>query len=234
MTILAIESSSFGGGVAILREQEILAYNELNLKFSHAEYLLPNIDHLLEQTGLTIKDFDAFAVSIGPGSFTGLRVGVSTAKAFAYSSGKKIIPVSSLKALAYPHRHQDKALVACREARRNEVYLAIYKGMSHCESAEQSKQSPGTLTILNDEMCIPVQEIDQHLPHDSIWLGDGARKYKDYFKKPGTLLDIEFDFPRATNVALIAKQIAEKEAVHLDDLHINYLKKSAAEERLCH
>ncbi len=102
MKILAIETSTMLGGVAILDEYEgLIAEARLNVKSTHSERLMTAINHTLAQSDLRLSDIDAFAVAIGPGSFTGLRIALSTAKGLVYATGKPFVTVPTLEAFAW-------------------------------------------------------------------------------------------------------------------------------------
>ncbi len=102
MKILAIETSTMLGGIAIMGEAEGLIMEvRLNVRSTHSERLMSEIDHALKQAGMKITDMDVFGISIGPGSFTGLRVGLSTVKGFSYATGKPVVSIPTLEAFAW-------------------------------------------------------------------------------------------------------------------------------------
>src|SRR5512140_2634782 len=102
MKILAIETSTMLGGVAIMDEAEGLVIEvRLNVKTAHSERLMTGIDHALKQSGTAVSDIDVFGVATGPGSFTGLRIALSTVKGFAYATGKPVVSVPTLEAFAW-------------------------------------------------------------------------------------------------------------------------------------
>ena len=100
MKILAIDTSTMLGGIAVMDELNLIAETRLNVKSTHSERLMTEIEHCLKQSSLKISDIDVFAVAIGPGSFTGLRIGLSTVKGLSYATGKPIVSVPTLDALA--------------------------------------------------------------------------------------------------------------------------------------
>jgi tRNA threonylcarbamoyladenosine biosynthesis protein TsaB len=128
MKILAIETSTMLGGIAIMDDLSgLIAEARINVKSTHSERLMTELDHLLKQTGLKISDFDIFAVSTGPGSFTGLRIGLSTVKGFSYSTGKPIVSVPTLEALAWNFPYCIYPVCTMLDARKREVYAALFK-----------------------------------------------------------------------------------------------------------
>jgi tRNA threonylcarbamoyladenosine biosynthesis protein TsaB len=128
MKILAIETSTMLGGIAIVDDLSgMIAEVRLNVKSTHSERLMTEIDHALKQAGLKVSDIDAFAVSIGPGSFTGLRIGLSTVKGFSYITGKPIVSVPTLHALAWNFPYCRYPVCTMLDARKKEVYAALFR-----------------------------------------------------------------------------------------------------------
>lgn len=126
--LLAIESATAVAGVALLRGETVIASRTLATDRPASELLLPAIVALLDDARVAIGDVEAFAVSVGPGSFTGLRVGVSTAKGLAFGSDRLVVPVPTLAALASCAESAPGPVVALLDARRGEVYAAAYEG----------------------------------------------------------------------------------------------------------
>lgn len=131
MKLLAIDTSGRALSAAIFAAGEVLAGGGVDSGRNHSLELLPLVDDLLRQNQLTFADFDAFAVTVGPGSFTGLRIGLATVKAWGQALGKCLISVSTLDAIAAAARaHSGSAeyIAPICDARRNEVYTALYCG----------------------------------------------------------------------------------------------------------
>lgn len=128
MKILAIETSTMLGGIAIMDDLSgLIAELRLNVKSTHSERLMTEVDHVLKQAGLKVSDIDVFAVAIGPGSFTGLRIGLSTVKGFSYSTGRPIVSVPTLEALAWNFPYCRHPVCTMLDARKKEVYSALFK-----------------------------------------------------------------------------------------------------------
>lgn len=130
--LLALESSTSHGGAALLRNGEIAGTARLAEGLRHGRELMPAAAALLEQAGIAARDLAAVAVSGGPGSYTGIRVGVMAAKALAYGSGRKLVSVSSLAAMALTMQLEDGAqtgatVLVLQDARRDEVYAGLYR-----------------------------------------------------------------------------------------------------------
>lgn len=128
MNILTVDSSGNVCAAAVLKDERILSeYYVDNLK-THSETLEPMADACLTAAGLSLKDIDLFACAVGPGSFTGLRIGAGMIKAFAHASGKSAIGVNTLDALAFTVSGTDETVCPVIDARRGEVYTAVYRG----------------------------------------------------------------------------------------------------------
>jgi tRNA threonylcarbamoyladenosine biosynthesis protein TsaB len=132
MKILAIETSTMLGGIAVADDSAgLIAEVRLNVKSTHSERLMTEINHVLQQSGLTAHDIDIFGVAIGPGSFTGLRIGLSTAKGFSYATGKPIISVPTLEAFAWNFPYCRHPVCIMLDARKGEVYAALFQWDGH-------------------------------------------------------------------------------------------------------
>jgi tRNA threonylcarbamoyladenosine biosynthesis protein TsaB len=137
MRILAVDTTTPSGSVALVEDDRIRGEIGLETVSTHSSRLLPSIDFLLQAEGLDLKDLDGFAVSPGPGSFTGLRIGLSTIKSFAFASGKPAALVSSLLALAWKHGDRGVRLVCpMLDAKKGEIYAALF------ETGEGSRVRP--------------------------------------------------------------------------------------------
>ena len=128
MRMLAIETATPAQSVALLEDDRLLAEASYDAKGSRGGLLLPTVDHVLRKAGVAAKDLDAVAVSIGPGSFTGLRVGLATAKGLALGTGAAVVGVSTLEALAAGYEPAAEITICTLlDAYRGEVYLAVFK-----------------------------------------------------------------------------------------------------------
>lgn len=197
MKILAIETSTLTGSVALLVAEgddlrlkgEIL----LSVSLQHSEKLLPAIQRLFEDSGETINSIDLFAVAKGPGSFTGLRIGLSSAQGLALAAGRPVIGVSTLEALALNVCSDQKIVVPILDARRGEIYAAAYKDGSE---------------LLSERAIAPTDWVKElsRLEGEFLCLGNGARVYRDLLRQslkvsfpPPTLME-----PRASQVGVLA------------------------------
>jgi tRNA threonylcarbamoyladenosine biosynthesis protein TsaB len=127
MRILAIDTTTPSGSGAVLEDGRLLAKFEDASPTSHSARLLVSVESMLASLGLGIRDMDAFAVTTGPGSFTGIRIGLSTVKAFAFASGRPVAPVSSLRALAWKFRDDPGLAAPMLDAKKGEIYAAVFR-----------------------------------------------------------------------------------------------------------
>lgn len=127
MYILGIETSTRTGSVAIVSEDGVIAQYSLNIEVTHSERLMSTVDRVLTDTGFQMADMDGYAVAIGPGSFTGLRIGLAAVKGLALVTGKPVAAVPTLKALAWNLPYAAHPVCPMLDARKNEVYAATYR-----------------------------------------------------------------------------------------------------------
>ena len=222
MIILAIETSTMTGGIAILEDEGLIAESRLNIKVTHSERIFKEIDALLKKSSLKIDDIDVFGISIGPGSFTGLRVGLSTVKGLVYATGKKVVAVSTLEAMALNIPFAQFHVCPMLDARRKEVYTALFKW-----------EDKRLVKIIN-EQAIKIEDLLSSIDKTTIFLGEGALVYKEnIIKSIGSLAIFahpQYMVPFPSNIAYLAMQKAKKD-IFDDPIKLTplYLRKSEAE-----
>ncbi len=222
MKVLALETATMAGSIALVDDEELIAEVKLNINIAHAERLIPSIDYLLNSSRLSIKDIDAFAVSIGPGSFTGLRIGLSTAKGFCYASEKPLVPVPTLDAFARTLPFCPHLICPLLDARKNEVYSGIYKW----EGSQCKKIMP--------EIAISPAGLLKEIKDAAVFMGDGAKMYKklilDALGDNAIFAPLSKMSPSASSVAEIAVEKL-KEGITIDPVALTpfYIRKSEAE-----
>ena len=168
MVILAIDTSSKSACIALLRDDDILSEVFLNLDVNHSVVLLPALHHLLRLSRIEPDEIDLFACTMGPGSFTGLRVGASTVKGLALATGKPIAGVSSLEALAFNIEGREIPVCPMLDARKGQVYTALYRtGQDY------------TLETMKGERVTDVRQFLRGIDEEVIFVGDGSVKYAD-------------------------------------------------------
>lgn len=200
MLILAFDTSSKTVSVAIVRDTAVLREVVMNTGQNSSEVLLPAIENACLATGVKISDIDLFACTLGPGSFTGLRIGLSTLKGFLTATGKQAVGVSSLAALAFNVGPTDQTIGSVMDAGRGQVYLAYYQ-----------YKSIGGLTQMGAEMALAPQQIGELNRYgDVVYVGDGAVKYRDdilqHVGKSSRIADEDHQFIHASAVAMLARE----------------------------
>ncbi len=165
MKILAIESSAITASVAVVEEDKLLAQYFQNSGLTHSATLMPMIDNLLKNTELSLKDIDVIAFASGPGSFTGIRIGVATAKGLAWPRDILCAPCSTLESMAWQCAHINGEICCVMDARRNQVYCARFlsDGSSILRLSEDN-------AISLDELCEEVNKSG----NPQLLIGDGA------------------------------------------------------------
>lgn len=203
MKILGIDTSTPIGSVALIDDENIVAEHTLNIVQAHSSRLMPAIDTVLKWGDITPDALDGCAVGIGPGSFTGIRIGVATAKSLCYAVDKPIVGVSTLEAIAYNLRWTDGFVCPILDARRREIYGSIFHGGTEWQR-------------LTDDLCLPIDafldELDSHVSPDSaiIFVGDGLVTYGDAVRerldKAACFADAIFNVPRGATIAQLGAQ----------------------------
>ena len=227
MNILAIDTSGMVASVAIGNEEKILGEISLNYKQNHSVTIMPIIDNLLKMLEMDIEDIDYFAFSKGPGSFTGLRIGAATLKAMAHALDKKIIPISTLEAMAYNIVCNDRYIVPIIDAKAERVFAGIYENEN------------GVLKPILNEHATTIRELLTFIKENDIepiFLGDGSISYKhiikEYFSE-NNFAPISLNMQKASSLlSLSLLYQKDKKYVHYNDLEIEYLRKPQAEREL--
>ncbi|MBD3638664.1 MAG: tRNA (adenosine(37)-N6)-threonylcarbamoyltransferase complex dimerization subunit type 1 TsaB [Crocinitomicaceae bacterium] len=177
--ILNLETATKTCSVALAQDSEIVAVEEFTSeKFSHAEKLNLFIQKVLESANFSMKDLDAVAVSAGPGSYTGLRIGASTAKGICYALDIPLISINSLKALANMAETGDSLICPMFDARRMEVYAAVY------DSDLNTIQSTNAVVVDDESFADFLKE------KQVIFMGPGAEKCKEVLKADNAIFDL--------------------------------------------
>ncbi len=197
MNLLAVDTAGKSAGVALMADGRLLYECYLDAGFTHSETLLPMIDAALKATHLTCADIGLFGVNAGPGSFTGLRIGLAAVKGLAFPKNTPCAPVSTLEALAAVHTGEG-TVVCALDARRAQVYWAAFDLASH--------------TRLAPDAAAPVKDLAPFLENckkPAFFVGDGAALcYNEFGQMPGILsAPAALSGGRAAGVALAAQRI---------------------------
>lgn len=227
MKILALESSAKAASCAVLADGIPLASAWQATGLTHSRTLLPMVQDMLRSSELELLDMDAIAIAAGPGSFTGLRIGLATVKGLSWAADKPCIGVSTLESMAHPLRHLDGIIVCAMDARRSQIYNAVFLAEG------------GKLTRLREDRAISLEEAAadiRALGGPITIVGDGATLCHDYFTGAGipcALAPAHLRQQSAVGVAMAAEEAGADAAVTAQALEPVYLRLSQAErERL--
>ncbi len=221
MIILAVHSSSAQLGVAVVSDDVILSESILPPGREHLDNLALMIDDVIRRTGIRLKEVDGFGVALGPGSFSGIRIGLATIKGLALALKKPVAGIPSLEILAWQSLQEGESGAALIDARRNEIYLGLYK------------KSSGRLLSLSESLLIPSARLNEYLekaPYPLILSGDSAiePQIKSVSRTSRTMIIV----PSPVGCAVLARQrLRQYEPEDLHSIAPIYIRRSDAEEK---
>ncbi len=227
MKILAVDSSAVSASAALVEDEKILGEFYMNTGLTHSQTLLPMIAAVLENTGTGLDTVDLLAVTNGPGSFTGVRIGVATVKGLAAPRDIKCVGVSTLLAMAYNFTDRDGIICCAMDARCGQVYMALFRA------------GDGIITRLTQDDAVVIEVLGVSLSEyndNIIFAGDGARLC---YEKLSTVIkncslapeNIRYQRASGAAAAVFAGKLYEN-AVPADGLGVMYLRPSQAEREL--
>lgn len=201
MKIFALDCAAVSASAALTDAEVLLGESFTNVKLTHSQTLLPMAESLLENSRANLSDVDVFAVTVGPGSFTGVRIGVAALKGMADAAEKPCFGVSALEAAAYPFRNFDGIVCAVMDARCEQVYTASFSGIERL--TEDAAMKITELADLLSEYNRPV-----------LLTGDGAQKVADTLgaacRFPIAAAPAQMRYPRASSAAYLAYEKIQK------------------------
>ncbi len=204
MRILALETSAKAVSAAVTEDGKVLASGYQDTGLTHSRTLMPIVEHILKNIGLTVQDCDAIAVAAGPGSFTGIRIGVSAAKGLAFGADKPTVGVSTLAAMARNVAFADGLVICAMDARRNQIYNALFEAKN------------GVLTRLTPDRAVSLADLADELkddPRPKTAVGDGAHLCAGYLNAAGIACrtaPAHLVMQNAMSVALAAEELARE------------------------
>jgi len=221
MKILAIETSTMLGGVAIADEKGLIAETRLNVKSTHSERLMATIDEQLRQSEMALADIDVFAVASGPGSFTGLRIGLSAAKGLCFATGRPLVMVPTLEAFARSFPFSKHPVCVMLDAHRGEVYAAVFTWN-------------GGFVKLLDEVSAAPEDLFRDVESPVVLAGEGAKVYHERLVatlgERALFAPLEVMVPSPAHVAMLGLEKALKgEFTDASSAEPIYIRKSEAE-----
>ena len=205
MKILALETSAVAASVAVTEDEKLLAQSFQNSGLTHSATLMPMVADLLKNTGITMEDIDVIAVAAGPGSFTGVRIGVAAAKGLAWPGDKPCAPCSTLESMAWQCAHMDGEICVAMDARRKQVYNARFLAEN------------GKLKRISEDRAIGVEELMEEVKKSGktqILVGDGASLCYNAFERngvPAVMMPPHLVYQTAWGVARAALELARRD-----------------------
>ena len=249
MLIIGIESSALVASVALMSDDRLIAEYTMNNKKTHSQTLLPMLEEVVRAAEIDMKDVDAIAISRGPGSFTGLRIGSATAKGLGLALDKPLIEVPTLDAMAYNlYGVCDAVICPIMDARRQEVYSGIYEFVGAGDETKEKRAGEGAETCCNPlrlraiagESAGPLAKVIDNLNEIGrrvIFLGDGVPVYTDIIadgmKVPCSFAPDHLSRQRAGAVAALGRELfIEGKTVSASGHTPVYLRVSQAEREM--
>ncbi|MBP5773293.1 MAG: tRNA (adenosine(37)-N6)-threonylcarbamoyltransferase complex dimerization subunit type 1 TsaB [Eubacterium sp.] len=225
MKILAIDSSSVAGSVCLYEDGEIKAEYITLDKRTHSETLLPLIDKLKSEANLDLSSIDAIAITGGPGSYTGLRIGGATAKGLGLALDKPIINVPTMEALAYNVVGADTLVCPMMDARKERVFTGLYKF------------NDGNVEVIKDQCVLTIDELVDEIDEPVVFLGDGVDAYKEMLdekvKVEHSFAPDDSNYVKASSFVFLAKKYMDDGKIEsARDHKPDYLMLSQAEREL--
>lgn len=223
MKILAVDSSAKACSVCLIDNNKILGEFFINTALTHSQTLVPMIDAVLKNTSVDIKDIDCFAVSAGPGSFTGVRIGVAAVKGMAMPLEKPCVPVSTLEAMAYNLINDNCIVCSVMDARCSQVYNALFRVENH------------KVTRLCDDRALSIEDLGKELcgySDNIILVGDGAALCYENYSKLSLNISISPEHIRYQRAYGVAFASIDKTAITSAELMPVYLRLPQAEREL--
>jgi tRNA threonylcarbamoyladenosine biosynthesis protein TsaB len=228
MRILALDTASACGSVAVGDGERLLAEILMGRQETHSRHLMQLVDRALHMAGLALHEIDGFGITVGPGSFTGLRIGLSTLKGLAAVTGKPLAAISSLEALALQCSSAEGDICSMLDARNQEVYVGRYRladGLPRAVAPETAAAPETILAGLQETVCL--------------FVGDGALRYRAMIEAamgPRAAFALPFqNVIRASSVWYLSRmKFASGQAVDASDLVPKYLRRSYAKPQKTH
>lgn len=221
MKILGVDTSSSVASCAICEDDKLISECVLNNKLTHSQTLMPMIDNVFKMSELMPQDIDIFAVANGPGSFTGLRIGVTTIKGLAHATGKPVVGVNTLEALCYNLPFCSHIIAPIMDARREQVYNGLYR-FENGNLKEIAAPRAISLADVLSELKVLGEKV--------VFLGDGVPVFKEKIKEK--LRELALFAPQNANAqhaASVCEAAKNKETINCNQLVPIYFRKSQAE-----
>ncbi len=225
MKVLGIDTSTSCGSVGLIEDKEVISEYLLNIPVTHSERLLGAIEFVLREARCRIEQIEGWVIALGPGSFTGLRIGVSTVKGLAFATGKPVAGIPTLDALASQIPPTSHLICPILDARKKEVYTAFYR-----------YGEGGSLVRQSEYQAIPPEDLVRKIKEQTIFLGDGVKTYGDLLlnRLPSSAIfpPVPFRVAHGAMVATLGMELLRKgEQLNLSAFSPIYIRPSEAEIR---
>lgn len=227
MKVLGIDTSTNVAAIAVIDEERVIGEYSLSKDMSHSEKLMPMIKEVLDNVDIRIEEIDLFAVGVGPGSFTGLRIGAATMKSFAHLFNKPLVGVSTLEALAYNMNLNSSIIMPMLDARRDRIYTSLYK-FNGLEIEE-----------IEGSQILEIEDMEEKLKgyKDIIVNGEGSLVYKEEIEaslgEKVKFASLGQNVPRAVSICEVAlKKFHKGEIDDMYSITPDYIRPSQAEREL--
>lgn len=221
MIVLGIETASSQGGAALVGRDGLIAEYVLNVEATYAERLLPAVDRVLQDARVSIEEVEGLSVSLGPGSFTGLRIGLSTVKGLALATGKPVVGVPTLEAMAWSLPYCHYPICPILDARKKEVYCALFEYRG------------SVLTRLMEDTALSPRALVDRITQPTLFIGDGWRVFGDFIQQALGALAISPPASRGASPAAVAdvgrRRLLRGEKDPIEALVPRYIRPSEAE-----
>jgi tRNA threonylcarbamoyladenosine biosynthesis protein TsaB len=221
MKLLAVETSTLMGSVAVVDGERTLCELTLRVEETHSSQLMPAIDYVLKTLGLGPRQLDGFAIALGPGSFTGLRIGMSTVKGLATATSKPIVGVPTLEAMAWDFPFCPHLICPLIDARMKEVYAAWFRAKE------------GAVLRQSEDLVLPPSVLLEGVKEETLFFGSGAQRYREEIREAmGDLARFaspEIMGARASIIGMLAAQKMDRNEISdTNSLEPLYIRESQA------
>ena len=224
MVILGIDSSATAASASILKDSKILSEVFSDTGLTHSQTLLPMIDNCIKIAGIKLDDIDVIAVANGPGSFTGVRIGIATVKGISFTNDIPCAEISTLECMAYNVANFDGLICSVMDARCNQVYTAFFENHDCCK-----------VNRLSDDVAMSIDELGEkiiELNKKVIFVGDGAELCYEKLKDKISELYITPHHIRKQRASGVALAALRKESKSSRDISVNYIRLPQAQREL--
>ncbi len=218
LNLLGIDTSGNIASVAVCNENTVIAQTTVMTRLTHSQIILPLCKDVLMKAEMTIDDIDRIAVAAGPGSYTGLRIGISAVKGICFGAGKECVGVSTLMGLAFNMAGTGKKICAVMSARQNLVYTAFFE------------DNNGVVTRLSDDRIITLEQLYEEISEGTVITGDYAKEFTEKFPdKKLILAPPHLRYQLASSLCYAGMNMPP---VTADELDASYLQPTKAEKDL--